>query len=1103
MTKRRLAALSLSFTAAVFLLNERTAFSSALIDELLRPATADDQKSGPILPRPAMPAATPAAAATPPTIWELLRDGDPLHKRVGIPTSIQQAVRNAQPDIDPETGKPKMVAVAKPRKKHTGMLGFFDSMHDTFATVGKKLHSDIKIRGNQSIGFHNEAVSGSGQTYQADNYFGQRGLGGGYNQTDLTISGKVLGIFNFETHYNNNPYGNPYENRLSLNYASKHFKLDAGDITGSITGNSLIDFSRTLKGIEVAADVLKGVKVTTLMSQTKASPRTVVLNGTNGPGPYYVYAGQIVDGSVHVRVNNKDMVLGKDFTLDLYTGQLQFTAGTIINPQDVIAVTFETYGYGQQPGTIFGLRTDLRLFKGSKMGVTMLTENSGSKSSAPQSRTEKFYGQDSTQPYVLMFPVDLIILKRDSNGLVTDAQPRYPMTVTVNGQPQVYGVQYLVNPNLPNQVFFKQSFPAASQIPIDITYTPVSTNEAPGNRKVMGVDALLPVGHVGNIVAEYANSGYDLSSNKISGSAMQVRGDFRFLKDRLHTSFNLRNISPSFTSIESVGFNQNDKGLTLASDWLITKGLKLTATMEHSKRPSYDYSSLINTGTSGFGTAVGADDFSSINLGLNWQLGRAGQLNFAHTGMNTNLAAGGTTKYNTDSLGFAYNFKSLGVDLQLSKNSNYSSSLSNTTGTTTTTTTTTPFTSLSAYSGDSLSERMGLKWRASDWLSFTGVVANSKVNNTSGQNNDAKNMQLNAEVKPLRSMTLRFGYQLSDSGGYSIYGNNTTGTTTGTTPTGTTGSTTAKSIFGFPAYLTRQTGSIYTPPTSITGVGAYTGGGYNSNLGGFGNYSGGFYTPGLSSGFTATGFAGKSRTINASMDYQPFRRLNLNFTWNQATSQGDYSFNSSSNNLGLNLSYTLGERLAVSSSFTTQHIAYIGTTGGTTSNMMFFNVRGRPFGRLTTTLSYQIMRSNSSGANTTTTTPTTVTTNPLLNGVLPVGTGTTGTNTGIIDPTTGLPAGYGTLTGYGATNLDSYSIRLEYPLFRGNNLFFQFDNAGSTGYLASLQRTLAFGINFAMTQNMGFTLGWRDQMHIDQSGTTTGSYNYHVRSLDADINMHF
>src|SRR5206468_3079946 len=76
-------------------------------------------------------------------------------------------------------------------------------------------------------------------------------------------------------------------------------------------------------------------------------------------------------------------------------------------------------------------------------------------------------------------------------------------------------------------------------------------------------------------------------------------------------------------------------------------------------------------------------------------------------------------------------------------------------------------------------------------------------------------------------------------------------------------------------------------------------------------------------------------------------------------------FNNRMNNIGLNLAYNLGNRFQLASSFTKQSIAYSGQTGGTSSNMMFFNLSGNPFGKLRTTLNYSGLHSMSNLSNST------------------------------------------------------------------------------------------------------------------------------------------
>jgi len=202
--------------------------------------------------------------------------------------------------------------------------------------------------------------------------------------------------------------------------------------------------------------------------------------------------------------------------------------------------------------------------------------------------------------------------------------------------------------------------------------------------------------------------------------------------------------------------------------------------------------------------------------------------------------------------------------------------------------------------------------------------------------------------------------------------------------------------------------------------------------------------------------------------------LSLDLTWNKSSSIGDYLYNSKRNDIALNATYNLGERLSFNTSYAVQKVTYVGSTGGTSSNMMFFNIHSKPIGKLTSNLSFQTMKTTSSIASTSTDT---------------TGTGTTvGT----------------TYSGTGGTNLNAYMFRLEYPVWRNNNLFFQTDNATNSGFLASTQRTMTMGIDFDLLRNTRFTLGWRSQQSTSHDTTSTsGDYNYSVSSLDADLNWHF
>ncbi|HXG24485.1 MAG TPA: hypothetical protein VNJ09_08035, partial [Chthonomonadales bacterium] len=777
---------------------------------------------------------------------------------------------------------------------------------------------------------------------------------------------------------------------------------------------------------------------------------------------------------VKVRVNDREMTLIKDYTLDIYTGELRFTPGTIIGELDTIAVTFETYGYNQTPGTLMGYRADIDLLKGAKMGLAYITQTSKAGQGSLTSKTDQFYGYENpATPYTLEFPVEVTLVK-DDKGKVIGATPVRPMTVTVGGLPQVYGQDYAVDPLVPNRVYFRQAIPSTTIV--RITYFPATTNDTPGARSVWGIDATVPLGKTGNIVAEMATSSLDLSGRSISGGAWQLRGDMNFLNNRLKWNWNLRNIGANFTAIESPGFRRNERGLTFGLDYLVSPTLKLTANIDRSKRPSYDYSGLGGSFSTGFAQAVGQDDFKQTSFGAVWQLGKTGKLAFTHNDLSTHLYRGGHTAQLSDMLSFTYNFKSLSLDLGIGRNFNKSHYLTNTgaggSG---------GESQVNQFATDSFLTRLNLKWRLGEKLNVTGVLAHSSIKSLDGRNTSAQDFQLATEYLPMKNMRLSLGYSVQNSGRYSLststgnYYNNllggnriTSGINNGINPDNLTPE--------------RSPGRQYTgntPGTGGFGTGFgynYFGGGYNAGLGNFGNYSGGFYS-GTFSNYSFSSFGGNARTLNFALSYQPWETLSLDFNWNSSSSMGDYQFNSHRNDMIFNIGYNQGDRLSINTAFSLQNVKYIGSQGGTTSRMMYLNLRARPIGKLVTNFSYQWMRTANS-------VNTSNSTNQLGNPI----------------PT--IPGSGFNFFGSGGTNLNAFGIRLEYPLWSISNLFFQYDNARSTGYFSSDQQTTQIGLDFNLTSNMRFTLGWRIQQNISRS-STGGDYSYRVGSLDADLSMHF
>lgn len=1016
-----------------------------------------------------------APGTEPDTLWDLLRKGDPARPSTVVTDGITYNPQ-VMTKIDPKTGQlvyvPNAAAIpAKPRRPRNSVEKMFDQVGGSLRRIGKKLNSDLSIKGMKDFGFHMEDVSGNRDSYNDSQYLGRRGIGGSYDRTDLTVTGKVFGVVNFQTQYNNSYYTNPGANRLSFNYAApkNRFKIDAGDITGSIQGNSLLSFNRQLKGVQASAEVVRGFRITTLMSQTKAQSRTITLQGNNGPGPYNVYTGQIVDGSEKVRVNNVEKIKGTDYTLDPYTGTLQFTPGTIIGQLDTIAVTFEVYGYNSSAGTLTGWRGDLNVLKGSRLGFSLMTQTNKAGSTTSLQKDIVGGGNAAGAELYTTQPIS-VTPKYDAQGNILELVP-LTLKITVGGIPLVYGSDYIINPKANNRIVMK--IPTTPDQNITIEYLPVIYNQTAGSRSVMGFDGFIPIGKSGSIVAEMGTSRLNLSGQNVGGGAWQIKGDMKFLKDKLQWNWAVKNIDENFTAIETPGFQRNEKGVTTGFNYTASSSLKISGTMEKTKRPSYSYStSTITTGTS-LASVAGFDDYTAKNLSANWLLGKNTTVTLSHNDSNTLLGAGGNSTLRSDTLTFGQKLKKVQFDLSFGQNSNASTFLN---GTTTPTTN-----GLTNYATDSLTTRLNMAWQESSRFQLRGVVSSSNMNNKGAQKSTAQSMSINGDFKPWASTTFTAGIQLQDSGTFSYFNNGYTTSTTGIT-TGTTGRDVT------PVYNSPGAGAL-NPYTT-----GYLGGGVNSGLG-----QGSFgpqYTSNYSN-FTGGSYGGKSKTLTLGWEMRPVKTLTLSTNFSHTSSLGDLQYNSKSDNLGLTLNYNLGEKLNFFSNFTTQKMKYLGTTGGGSSTNVFaFNVNSKAIGKFITRLNYTLMRTISSTTSTSTgTTGTTLP--PTYGGYNPTPTlgGTTGTT-----PTTGTsiysPIG-------GNTNLNSYGFRVEYPIWRSNNLFFQLDHSISSGYYSAIQNTQNIGIAFSLPANMVFSLGWRTQYSNSSSSGTSQNYSYRARSIDADLQMRF
>jgi hypothetical protein len=1029
----------------------RRAFLVAALSALEPAATARASCDEPVRPQPP---ATPAASAPDPSassdsgpslfdVLSRIQTPNPTVTGVGsgagLPPSEQAAEAKVRRPLGPVPGITLAgIEATSAHKKHGG---FFGSIADWFSSMESKTGTKIKATGYSTLSFSNQNVSGSDTAFQSDQYYG-RGSGGIYNDTDLTVDATLFKWFHYTTRVSNSLFKNPNDNRVKLDYNTPSTRVEVGDINVNFQGNSLIDFSRYLHGVQFKETWSQKLSTTLLFSQTKATTQTIVVNGNNSSGPYYVYAGQIVDGSAQVRVDNQVLTPGTDYTLDSFTGQLNFLKNRIILQTSTIAVSFESLGYSSSQGSIYGGRAEVTAKKGWTIGTTFI-EQAAQGSAGNQMRTEQFNGYGIPTFYYTSAPIDTT----------------KPIIITVGGQPLTTG-QYTIDTSTSttNRIFLTVAVDASTIV--QIQYIPYNSTVTPGNRSIIGLDTRYTMGKLGSLTLESAMSGLSLTGASVNGNAWLARADLTPAKN-LHTILTLKAVSPTFSSIQSPGFTQNEKSVEFSGDYSPITKLKLNFDVQHSLRPTY-------SGTNQFTvSSAGNDTFNQYTVGANYTLSKNSNLAVTRNDIATNYAVGGTSTTTSNALTYSQTIKKVSLDFSLNTNTaNVNSSaalLGLTTGTTS---------GSSAYVSNSSSYggRLGLRWQANKALNFTGALSLNQIKNDSqgtSTGSTAKDSQISANYTGLRKVRLNYSLDLSDTGSAAITSN---GTTT------TTGSAGSKAILApyLPAALPPTlsiANSIQnalnsmsrvssTTTSSSSSAGTLYGGGINSGLGGYGNQNNVINS---TTGFTS--FGGRSLTNRLQADIQPNKKVQLGISLDSASSLGDYQYNSDRTGIGINTNWQMNDRMQFSGSFNMQHLVYTGSFGGTDSKTALFNFQGKPFGgKLGTQFGFQMMHT-SSAFNTSATSTTTSLTNT-------------------------------------SNDLSSLSARLDYPVNPRQTIFVEFTNSITSGYLANAEADVRFGLDYAITKTLKFSFGWQILSHM-YNDAANSNLNYHASNLLAQFGVHF
>ena len=429
----------------------------------------------------------------------------------------------------------------------------------------RQLVQRVSITGSRQLSFHQHTVTGDTQAFDLGNYGGQ----GDRQFTDfgnVRVQGqRVFDALNFDFVIQDSRFRDPQGQHFSIDYLRGPWQANLGDIRGTLLNtNRFAAFTKTLRGAMFGYEG-GGFRVKTVFSDVRGAPRTVSIPGTNSAGPYYLQSAQIVRGSEHIEVDGVPQVLGQDYVVNYEIGSVTFVnrstgQGKIIPPTSTIVATYEVFGFSGSSGKLEGAGLAYTIKNSATLGFTGMRQIKGG-SGRLSTRLETFqgFGPPST-PYFLQF----IPLETE------------PIVIRVNGILQTEGVDYFFDLDNPSIFFFTRFMPPTDNI--DVLYTPKPTTTVDGDRQVTGWDVSVPFGpgNKGGTV-RYSEAVGRLLNTPTPTSGLARALELRLLNGPLSLVGTLRSVPSGYVTIETTGFNRNEKAGDLLATWKASEHLTYNA----------------------------------------------------------------------------------------------------------------------------------------------------------------------------------------------------------------------------------------------------------------------------------------------------------------------------------------------------------------------------------------------------------------------------------------------------------------------------------------------------------------------------------------------
>lgn len=360
------------------------------------------------------------------------------------------------------------------RRTALGVLvaGLFLSIACVEAKERKRRYPNLTFSGSATLSLQASEVSqkGAGTVYAYDTYYLRRKF---QKFSSLRVSGELLPHFKLDANLSDWGYSG-LDKVWTLTYEVSPHALSIGDMTVSVGPGPMVLFSRRLKGLKIEGEAtpLGGgsnagpFKFTFFRTRTRAETATDVLRGTDSTGPYYLRHSPIVEGSEVVKVDERVMKPGVDYTIEYLTGVLNFFE--VIPSTSTITASYEYIPGRSGMGEVQGLEVKGPIAREVSLGLAVVEQRPLvplSATSEPREEVEEFFGGDSPGPYYLTFrPI-----------------VRWSERVTIDGVLQERERDYTLHYTT-GMVMFTKFVPSSSLVVVRYLYRPAAPPTTPGKR---------------------------------------------------------------------------------------------------------------------------------------------------------------------------------------------------------------------------------------------------------------------------------------------------------------------------------------------------------------------------------------------------------------------------------------------------------------------------------------------------------------------------------------------------------------------------------------------------------------------------------------------